>query len=76
MNKGLLSITVEMYKNGVRSWQKDKNFLIECAYYEGRISKACETLDIPIPYSHIDRDKCQSPQLITSYNFGYNSWNK
>jgi hypothetical protein len=75
MTKSLLNITVEMYKNGVRSWHKDKEFLIDCAYYEGRISKACEVLNIPVPYSHINKEKCQSSQLINSYTFGYNSWN-
>jgi hypothetical protein len=55
---------VEIYKNGVQNWHRDADFLIDCAYYEGAIKRACDHLQVPIPYTFINitdvlQESCQ-----------------
>ena len=59
---------VEVYKNGVNKWFRDELFLRDCAYYEGAISKACETLNIEIPYTYIQITDDLKPEFESGYN--------
>ena len=61
---------VEIYKNGVDKWFRDELFLKDCAYYEGAIAKAVETLGIETPYKHIQITE----ELQDSFNSGYNNF--
>jgi len=61
---------VEIYKSGVANWFRDNTFLVDCAYYEGAIDRACEHLQIPKPYTyHVPDDSTRS-----SYQSGYDNF--
>jgi hypothetical protein len=69
-----LGRVVELYKNGVQNWHRDTDFLIDCAYYEGVIKRACDYLQIPIPYTHIDITEGMDPGLEKMYQKGYDTF--
>ena len=61
---------VEVYKGGVERWFRDELFLKDCAYYEGAIARASETLGVEIPYSHIQITE----GLRSHFDSGYNNF--
>lgn len=65
-----LDMYVEIYKGGVDFWSKDQTFLEDCAYYEGKIKKASELLNIPVEYSYLNEI---TPDLQDYFSYGYNS---
>jgi hypothetical protein len=65
-----LDRVIEVYKNGVANWFRDSHFLLDCAYYEGAIDRACEHLKVTKPYTHITI----TPQLQESYQNGYDNF--
>jgi hypothetical protein len=65
-----LDRVIEVYKNGVANWFRDSHFLLDCAYYEGAIDRACEHLNVPKAYTHITI----TPQLQESYQNGYDNF--
>ena len=66
-----LARVVEIYQNGVANWFRDGDFLMDCAYYEGAIDKACQVLNVPKPYTHISITE----SLKEAYNRGFeNFW--
>lgn len=66
-----LDTLVQVYKNGVKNWHRDEFFRSDCAYYEGRIKRACEVLNIQIPFTFINN--LDDDEQI-SFDYGYNSW--
>jgi len=67
-----LDSLVQIYRNGTKKWQQDEFFLEDCAYYEGRIKRACEVLKCNVPFTHITQ--FDSENLIICYDYGYYSW--
>jgi len=67
-----LDTLVQIYKNGVKNWHRDEFFLSDCAFYEGKIKKACEVLGVDIPFTYFSEVTTE----IDSYNYGYNSWDQ
>ena len=66
-----LARVVEIYQNGVANWFRDRDFLGDCAYYEGAIDKACQVLNVAKPYTHISITE----SLQEAYNRGFeNFW--
>ena len=65
-----LDVVTEIYKNGVKSWHRDEFFLMDCAYYEGRIKRACEILNVSPTFSYLE----EIPEDVSiSYTYGYYS---
>ena len=63
-----LDTCIEIYKGGIFTWSKDQMFLEDCAYYEGRIKKLSELLNVPA-YSYMS----EIPEEVSIYyNYGYN----
>jgi hypothetical protein len=67
--KRQLDILVELYKNGISMWSNDETFLQDCAYYEGKIKKASELLDVDIPFTYL---KEITPDIQEYFDYGYN----
>ena len=66
-----LDVITETYKNGVKNWTRDEYFLMDCAYYEGKIKRACEVLNVSPTFSYLE----EIPEEVSiSYNYGYFSW--
>ena len=61
---------VEVYKNGTEKWFRDELFLKDCAYYEGAIKKACETLNVEIPFTFTQI----TDDLKSQFEQGYNNF--
>ena len=68
ITKQKLDICVDLYRNGISIWTKNDSFLQDCAYYEGRIKKACEELNMDIPFTFL---KEITPDLQEYFNYGY-----
>jgi hypothetical protein len=67
-----LDALVQIYKNGIKNWHKDEFFLSDCAFYEGKIKKACEELEVDVPFTYVS--DFTDDKMVDSYNYGYNSW--
>jgi len=66
-----LDVVTEIYKHGVKNWHRDDSFLMDCAYYEGKIRRACEVLNVSPTFSYLE----EIPEDVTiSYDYGYYSW--
>ena len=70
ITKERLDQVVEIYKSGVANWFRDSHFLLDCAYYEGAIDRACHHLMIQKPYTF---HKVNSTTK-SSYQSGYDNF--
>ena len=61
---------VEVYKKGVETWDKGNEFLYWCAYYEGAIKRACESLGVEAPFTYVRVTKV----LENSFQSGYDNF--
>jgi hypothetical protein len=68
-----LDVLTEIYKNGVKTWKRDEFFILDCAYYEGRIKRACEILNCSPTFSYLK----EIPEDVSvGFHYGYHSWEK
>jgi hypothetical protein len=63
-----LNIYIELYKNGILTWSKDHTFLEDCAYYEGKIKKTSELLNVEIPFSYLNKITSDIQEF---FDYGY-----
>jgi len=67
-----LDAITETYKNGVKNWTRDEYFLMDCAYYEGKIKRASELLGVAPTFSYL---KEIPDEVSVAFHYGYYSWN-